>query len=214
LLGHLKFFIIVNESHIITVLLSFFIIQRCELGFKIEWSLDLLWQLDLGDDDVFEAETFVLEHFVQELFHASSVCGTLDLVDFQMSLASNENSNSFGDGSFKLLIKLIDTDLIAEVLYGFDCLLLVIRAPPNAENNSNVEGDENVIVCWAGSDWESVDHILFSYQELDLGVRQTPFKTTFIFDMTELTVGGNDSECSLGSKNRHDKQNLKIETYT
>jgi hypothetical protein len=201
LLEGLKFFIIVNELHVVVVLFSFLVVQGGELGFKIKGSSNLIWELNLGDYDIFEINTFICEHFVQELSHGSSVSGTLDLINFQVGFTSNQNSDSFGNGSFELLIQLVNTNLVAEVLDGFVSFFFVVWVLPNGENNCNIEGNEDVIVSWAGSDWETEDNILFGDQELNFGPWHADVETAFVQDLIKSTVGGDDAKGSLRTIN-------------
>jgi hypothetical protein len=103
-----KLFLIVDDTHVKVVLFSLLIIQRSKLSLFVERVLDFLWQCNISNDDIGEFQAFVCKHVVQELEHFSSIGGALDLVDFKVSLSSDEDSNSFGDGGLKLLVQLVD----------------------------------------------------------------------------------------------------------
>lgn len=107
-----------------------------------------------------------------------------------MGLSSNENSDSLGNGSLKLLIELVDTDSVDEVsnifIVGFA-----------SENDSNIQGNKNVVIGWTSSDWEFVVDILLSDQELDLCPWKTNVKASNLFNTIKFTVLGNDGISTL-----------------
>jgi hypothetical protein len=187
-----KSFLIVNKLHIVVVFLLLHLIQRAELGLHVEWILDLIRKEHLGDDDVAELESLGAEHLIEEIFHFLGIGLSFDLIDFKMSLSSDEHSNSLGQGGLELLIQLIDTDSVHEVTNG----LLIILA---LEHDGDIHGDEDIIVGWAGSNRELVDDVLLSDQELDLGPWQAPDEATFLLDMVKLSVLGDNSIGSFGS---------------
>jgi hypothetical protein len=107
-----------------------------------------------------------------------------------MSLASNQNSNSFGNGSLELLVKLVDTDSVHEIeniLFTFHTF----------ENNCDTKTDENVIVGWACSNLKFIDDVLFGDQKLDLCPWKTHRHTTFFLNSIESTVLGDNSISSF-----------------
>ena len=61
---------------------------------------DIVWESDGSYDDRRELKTLVAEHSVKEVEHLASVLFSFDLVDFQMSLFSDQDSQSLSDGSF------------------------------------------------------------------------------------------------------------------
>jgi len=109
-----------------------------------------------------------------------------------MGLTSDQNSNSFGKSSLKLFIQLVNTDPVNEVLDGFVVWLA-------SEDDADIEGNEDIIVCWCGSNWELVSNILLSYQELDLSPWKTWDEATLFFNVIKPTVLGDDGVSSLWS---------------
>lgn len=162
--------------------------------------LDLIGELHFSDDDVFEVKTLVDEHLVQELTHGRRVGGSLDLVYFQMSLASNKDSHSLSDGCLQLLIELVDANFVAEVLYCLMGSLLVIWIAVHAENHGDIDGHEDIVVRWAGSHWKSVHDVLLCNEELNFSKRSAPQEATFVLDMVELSMRGNNSKSALWSE--------------
>jgi hypothetical protein len=110
-----------------------------------------------------------------------------------MGLSSDQNSNSFGKGSLKLLIQLVNTDLVNKVVDGFIIWLA-------SEHNADIEGNEHIVVCWCSSNWELVSNILLSYQELDLSPWKAWNEAAISFDLIKLTVLDDDGVGSLWSK--------------
>lgn len=84
-----------------------------------------------------------------------------------MSLATDQNSYSFSNGGFKLLVQLVNADSVAEV----ENALFIWLAP---ECDSDVKLNKYVIVGWTCSHRETIYHILLCHQELNFGPRQTP----------------------------------------
>ena len=108
LLEELKLFIVIDDPHLEVVLFPLHLVETAILRFHVQWLLDLLWKEHLGDDDVEELEAFGSEHLVQKVLHLLGVGLTLDLVHLKMSLATDEHSDTLSQGSFKLLIELVD----------------------------------------------------------------------------------------------------------
>jgi len=130
----------------------------------IKWLLNFFWEWYFSDDDVREFKTFVSEHVIQEIFHSCSIGWTFDVVHLKMSFSSDQYSHSFSDGSFKLFIKLIDTNSVNEV----KDILLFFHA---FEDNGDTETNENIIISWASSNLEWIINVLLGYEELNLGPR-------------------------------------------
>jgi hypothetical protein len=107
-----------------------------------------------------------------------------------MGLSSDQNSNSFGKGSLKLLIQLVNTDLVNKVVDGSIIWLA-------SEHNADIEGNEHIVVCWSSSNWELVSNILLSYQELDLGPWKAKDDATLSLNVIKLTVLGDNGVGSL-----------------
>ena len=123
-----------------------------------------------------------------------------------MGLSSDQNSNSFGKSSLKLLIQLVNTDLVNEVVDGIVVWLA-------SEDDTDIEGNEHIVVCWCGSNWELVSNILLSYQELDLSPWKAQDEATLFLDVIKPTVLGNDGVGSLRSiitKQEYVKINVKL----
>ena len=91
---------------------------------------------------------------------------SLDLVNFKMGLASDENSNPFGDSSLQLLIQLVDADSVTEV----ENRVVIWFA---SENYSDVKSNKDVVVGWACSHRELVSDVLLGDKELDLSPWET-----------------------------------------
>jgi len=128
----------------------------------IKWILNFLRKRNFGDDDIGEFKTFVSEHIIQEVFHGIGVGWTFNVVNFKMSLSSDQNSYSFSNGSLELLVKLVDTNSVNEV----EDIILSFHA---LENNSDTKTNENIIVSWASSNLELVCDVLLGNKELNLG---------------------------------------------
>ena len=112
-----------------------------------------------------------------------------------MRLASNQNSHSFCDSSFKLLIELIDTNSITEV----ENVLLFFFA---SEDYCDVEGNENIVIRRTGSHRESINNVLFRHQELDFCPWHAgPDKSTFLLNTVEFAVAGNNGIGAFGAIN-------------
>ena len=79
-----------------------------------------------------------------------------------MSLSSDQDTNSFSNGSLELFIKLINTNSVAEIENIFFTRFA-------SENDSDTETNENIIISWASSDLKWVGDVLLSNQELDFG---------------------------------------------
>ena len=87
----------------------------------------------------------------------------LDLVHLEVSLASCENSDAFGQCSLDLLVELVDGD----VVYEFLNRALVLLA---FEDRANLDADEYVVVGWARLHRQLEHHVLLGHQVLDLGL--------------------------------------------
>ena len=98
-----------------------------------------------------------------------------------MGLATDQNSDSLGEGGLELLVQLIDTDSVNEV----SDVIIVFFA---LEDNSNVQGNEDIVVRWASANREFVDNVLLSYKELDLGPREAEDKAAIRLNTIELTM--------------------------
>lgn len=195
LLESLQLFLVVNESHVEVVLFSFQLVQRSELSLLVEGVLDVLGQLDLGDDDIGESEALVVEHLVQEVFHSAGVRGTLDLVHFEVGLASNQHAHSLRDRGFELFVELVDRNLVGEVIDSF-----FFR---NAlEHNGDVQGYEDVVVGGAGAHGEPEHDVLLSDQELDLGPGHAPNQAAGRLSVGVLSVGCDNGVSSFGPGSR------------
>jgi len=79
-----------------------------------------------------------------------------------MSLSSDQDTDSFGNGSLKLFIKLINTNSVAEI----ENILFTRFA---SENDSDTKTNKNIIISWASSYLKWVSDVLLSNQELDFG---------------------------------------------
>lgn len=102
-----------------------------------------------------------------------------------MCFASDENSDSLSEGSLKLLVKLVDANSIYEVMN-----ILIIWF--TSENHSNIKSNEDIVISWACSDWEFIGDVLLGNKELDLGPWEAENETTFLLDVVEFTVLGDD----------------------
>ena len=109
-----------------------------------------------------------------------------------MSLASNKDSHSLGQGSLQLLVELIDTDSVHEVA---DVIVVFFAL----EDHCDVESNKDVVVGWTGSYRELVDDILLCHQELNFGPRKAEHEASLFLDMIELAMLRNDSVCSFRS---------------
>jgi hypothetical protein len=107
-----------------------------------------------------------------------------------MGLTSDQNSNSFGKSSLKLLIQLVNTDLVNEVVDR--CIIWFA-----SEHNTDIEGNEYIVVCWSSSNWELVSNILLSYQELDLSPWKARDDAALFLNVIKLTVLGDNGVGSL-----------------
>jgi hypothetical protein len=190
LLEGFKLLLIINDSHVEVVLFSLLFIKRSKSSLLIKRCLDFLGQLNISDDDIQELKAFVAKHIVQECLHAVSVSGALDLVHFKMGLASDQDTNSFSDGGLKLFVQLVDRNSIAEVE---DIILSSLAS----EDNSDINGHEDVVIGRTSSHWELVDNVLLSHQELDLGPWKAPYKSARALNMVKLAMLCNNSVCSL-----------------
>ena len=121
-----------------------------------------------------------------------SVGLSFDLIDFEMGLASDKHSDSLGEGSFELLVKLVDTDSVHEV----SDVIISVLAP---EDNGDIQGNENVVISRASSHWELVDDILLGHQELNLSPWEAEYKPTLFLHVIELSVLCDDCVRSFGS---------------
>jgi len=79
-----------------------------------------------------------------------------------MSLSSDQDTDSFGNGSLELFIKLINTNSVAEI----ENILFTRFA---SENDSDTKTNKNIIISWASSYLKWVSDVLLSNQELDFG---------------------------------------------
>lgn len=107
-----------------------------------------------------------------------------------MSLSSDQDSHSLGQSSLELFVQLVDADTVDEVMNA-----LVVGLAP--EDNSNVEGDEDVVVSWACAHWEFVSDVLLGDQELNFSPRQAEDEPTILLDVVEFSVLGYDSKCAF-----------------
>ena len=107
-----------------------------------------------------------------------------------MGLASDENSDSFGDCSLELFIKLVHTDSVAEIE---DRIIVGLAS----KNNCNIKGDKNIVVGGSGSHWEFIGDILLCDQKLDFSPRQAKDHSSFLLDSREFTVLGDHGVGSL-----------------
>lgn len=98
-----------------------------------------------------------------------------------MRLSADQYSDSLGKSSLKLLVELINTDSVYEVSDIFVVFLAF-------ENNSDIEGNENVVIGWASANRELVDDVLLGDEELDLGPREAGNQTALLSDMVELAM--------------------------
>ena len=110
-----------------------------------------------------------------------------------MSLCSNQNSDSFCDGSFQLLVQLVNTDSVYKVTD-------IVISRLATENNCDVQSDKNVVICWARIYWELKKNILGCNQKLDLCPWKAEYKPTALFNMVKPSVFCNYCVCSLMTK--------------
>jgi hypothetical protein len=102
---------------------------------------------------------------------------------------------------------LVGADLVAEVFDGFVCFFFcflgILRSVlVDGKHYCNIQSNENIVVGWTGSDWETVHNILFCDKELNLSEWKAPVESTFILNVVELSMSCNDSISSLRSIGR------------
>lgn len=194
-------FLIINDSHVVVVLFSFLLVDGPELGLHIKRSFNLFWQLHLSDNDVKELNALSAEHFVQKVFHWSSVGGTLDLVDFQVGFASDQNSDTFCDRGLKLFIQLVHADSVTEVEDRVSVLFAF-------EHHCDVQSNKDIVVGWARADWKSENDILLCDQKLDLCPGQAKVKTSMGLNILESAMTCDDSVSSFRATSRYIKHEI------
>lgn len=109
-----------------------------------------------------------------------------------MSLSSDQDSHSLGQSCFELFVQLVYADTVDEVMDA----LVVWLAP---EDNGDVEGDEDVVVGWAGAHWEFVGDVLLGHEELNFGPGQAEDEAAVLLDVIELSVLRYDGEGAFRS---------------
>ena len=102
-----------------------------------------------------------------------------------MGLASDEHSDPLGDGSLQLLIQLVDTDSVTEVE---DTVVIWLAS----ENYRDIQGNKDIVVSWASSNWEFVGDVLLGHKELDLGPGEANNKATLFLNGVKLAMLCND----------------------
>ena len=90
-----------------------------------------------------------------------------------------------------MFVQLVYADSVAEVVDRFVVLFA-------SEDNSYIQGHEDVIVGWSGSHGELVRDVLLGDQELDLGPGCGEHDSSLLHHAVVLSVLGDDSVGSLG----------------
>lgn len=138
LFNDLKFFVVIQHSHFILLLGFFILIHGAILCLLVEWLSNVFRETNILKNNASELKTLVLEHFVEELKHFTSLVLSFDLVHLEIGLASRENTDSLGDCRLNLFVQLIDTDVVDEL---FNRLVVLFAA----EDSSNFDVDKDVI---------------------------------------------------------------------